>query len=257
MARPALLLCALALLLCSGCPRLYDEFPPLAAELMILGVENKIRGEDFSWDPAHEDFYTSVHLYLYEATTIDQVGDTPVEDVVVTLWGPNMGRLELIERGDGYYSLDSTDNLDLRYGPKLDFELDLLYAGKDRKAVLWLPDAPWAEIPTSHGASSAMNLSLNPDNFDATVEMVFDQSGAVVHNTEPTSLLDLLAMSEGDTSVGSAEIPGSVFTNPGSMRGVGVAGLRVDRGEENFTNIEPSASRMVAGMMELYEVEIE
>ena len=102
-----------------------------------------------------------------------------------------------------------------------------------------------------------MNLTLNPDNFDATVELVFDQSGAIVHNTEPESLIDLLGMSEGDTSVGSAQIPGSIFTNPGSLRGVGVAGLRVDRGEENFVNIDPAASRMVAGMMELYEVEIE
>jgi hypothetical protein len=257
MARPGLALCTLALLLSSGCPRLYDEFPPLAAEMLILGVENKIRGEDFSWEPAHEEFYTSVQLHLFEATTIDQLGDIPVEDVVVTLWGPNMGRVELLDNGNGYYSLDSAESLDLRYGPKLDFEINLLYAGKDRSATLWLPDAPWAEIPSSHTASSDMNLTLNPDNFDATVELVFDQSGAIVHNTEPESLIDLLGMSEGDTSVGSAQIPGSIFTNPGSLRGVGVAGLRVDRGEENFVNIEPAASRMVAGMMELYEVEIE
>ena len=257
MARALLPLSALVVMLCTGCPRLYDEYPPVAAEMMILGIDNKIRGEDFAWDPAYEEFFTSVRLYLYETSTMDNVGDTPAEGAIVTLWGPNTGRFELIEQGGGLYTLDSTDTLDLRYGAKLDFELDILYAGKDRSATLWLPDAPWAAIPTTQPANSAMSLGLNPDNFDATVEVVIDQSGAVVHSTEPTSLSELLAMSEGDVSVGTAEIPGSVFTNPGSMRAVGVAGLRTDRGEENFVNMNASSCRMVAGMMELYEVEIE
>ncbi len=257
MTRAVMPLCALLLLACTGCPRLYDEYPPVAAEMMILGIDNKIRGEDFAWDPAYEELFTRVTLYLSETNNIDNVGDIPAEGAVVTLWGPNMGRHELIEQGGGLYTLDTSDTLDLRYGAKLDFELDILYAGKDRSAKLWLPDAPWAAIPTTQPASSPMSLTLNPDNFDATVEVVIDQSGALVHDTAPASLTELLGMSEGDVSVGTAEIPGSLFTNPGSLRAVGVAGLRVDRGEENFENMNASSCRMVAGMMELYEVEVE
>ena len=246
----------LVALLCTGCPRLYEEYPPLTAQLLVLGIDNKIRGDDFSWDPAYEDAFVSVSLYLSEAANIDQVGQTPVDDLVVTLFGSNMGRVELLGRGEGLYSLDSNDSTDLRYGPKLDYEMSTIYGGKDRAARVWLPDAPWAGLPDTHPSGTAMNLSLDPDNFDATVDLVFDTSGSIVHSTEPASLGELLDLSEGDVFVGSTEIPGSAFGSPGSLRGVGVAGLRVDRGAENFVNMEASGCRMVAGMMELHEVEI-
>lgn len=252
------LLCGLSLLLLgSGCESLYDTYTPVAAQMLILGVlhERGVADEiDFADD--YVDGNVDIRLYLSEARRIEDVGAIPAEGAVALITGAAMGTLELIDRGGGLYGLETAENPDLRYDGKHEYELTVIYAGKERKAWLWLPDPPWTDTDTTHQADQAMALHMDPEDFDNTVGIAFADDGQILYQDAPDDLDSLLEFTS-HSGVGSYTFPGEAFPSAGRTEAVGVAGIRVSRGEEYFEDMDADVCRLAAGAAQLSLVDIE
>ena len=239
--------------LSSGCESLYDNYVQVATELMLLQVNNDL-DDTVSLDAPFDGNHVEVHAYLYEARNLDELGNVPAEGATVLLEGENMSRRALQEQGDGYYYLDNSMDDKLRYLPYQDFQLTIYYAGKERKAWFFLPEPPNMHVPSEHPAGQPMPLDLDPPDFDGAVAMVFDADGALIVDERPTSLDELMAITEmGDTP--SVTLDGESFPLPGAQA-VGVGGVRVTRGSENFENMDNEDCRMAAAAIDLSLVDV-
>ncbi len=254
MARRLPALFALAFLLV-GCETLYDRYTPVVAEMFILNVEHELRdGDGIDFDDDYVDGRTTVRVYLSEADEEHEIGIIPAEGATVLLWGPNMGTVELTESGAGLYEADNFDGL--KYDGYLEYELNVMYDGKERLATIWLPASPWADIPSTHRAGESLSLGLAPDDFDNAMAIAISDTGEVLYDDAPQTQEELLEFAA-HTGVGTYTIPGEAFPQAGRMEAVGVAGVRVTRGEESFENFNHDLCRLVAGSMQLMKVEVE
>lgn len=246
----------LALLLpLAGCERVYDEYTPVAVELLLLEVENPV-GAEIAFEEAYADGRVEVRCYLSEATTLEAVGDVPAEGATVLLQGPNMGLRELVERGGGLYGLDNVEDPDLRYGGHLTYDLTIHYAGKERTATIDLPEVPLVETPSTHAAGAPLTLDLDPPDFDNAFSVVIGPDGAVTHADEPSDLASLVSFLS-TTDVGSVTIPGEAFPGGAGHVAVAAGGVRVSRGEDRVTNLDHEICRFGAGAARLELVEIQ
>ena len=248
---------ALLLLLSSstGCESLYDTYRPVAVEFLIYQVEHSIDSE-IDFDPTYADGHVSVRAYLSEADQLDEVGVLPAEDAVVLLWGKAMGTLEIPEQGGGLYYLDNLDNAELRYDDKHEYELSVVYAGKEHKSWVWLPESPWTDVSDTHTANQAMNVHLDPEDFDNAMAVSIASDGSVLFDDSPTNLEELMEFTS-HSGVGTYTIPSEAFPSPQKHQAVGVGGLRVSRGEENYEDYKHDICRMAAGSVELSLVEVD
>ncbi len=238
-----------------GCQPLYDQYTEVATELLLLQVENPLGNDVVAFDGDFATDYVSVQCYLSEAKNLDSVGNTPAEGAVVLLTGANMGTHELIEVGDGLYELDSVQDPDLKYDGYLDYEITVRYAGKERLAGLFLPGEPNYTLPTTHPAGSELMVDLDPTDFDATVSLAFAENGDLLLDERPASLTEMMDLFSGEAT-GQASIPGAAFPSSPRSQALGVAGIRMSRGDDNFENMDNEVSRVAAGTMTLELIEI-
>ncbi len=255
--RPSILCCLTLLLLGSGCESLYDTYTPVAMQMLILGVQHD-RGvsDEIDFSDDYVDGNVNIRVYLSEARNFESVGAIPAEGAVVLVKGAAMGTLELIDRGGGLYGLETAENPDLRYDDKHDYEVTVIYAGKERKAWLWLPASPWTDTDDTHQANQAMSLHLDPDDFDNAVGVAVSEDGAILYNDAPDDL-DALVEFASHSGVGTYTFPGEAFPSAGRTQAVGVAGIRVSRGEEYFEDMDNDSCRLAAGVAALELVDIE
>lgn len=248
---------ALLMLLASltGCESLYDTYVPVAVEFMIFQVEHSIDSE-IAFDPIYADGHISVRAYLSEADQESEIGVLPAEGAIVLLWGKAMGIMELVDQGGGLYYLDNIENPDLRYDDKHEYELSVVYSGKEHKSWVWLPESPWTDVSDTHTANQAMNVHLDPEDFDNAMALSIAADGSVLFDDSPTNLDELMEFTS-HSGVGSYTIPAEAFPQSGAYQAVGVGGLRVSRGEENYEDYKHDICRMAAGSVELALVEIE
>jgi hypothetical protein len=240
--------------LSAGCESLYDDYVQVAAELLLLQVDSDL-DDTVTLEAPFDDRYVEARCYLYEARNMDELGSVPAEAATVLLESDSMARRPLQDQGEGYYYLDSTMDDNLRYIAHQEVQLTLYYAGKERIAWFILPDSPNTHVPTEHQAGQAMELSLDPPDFDGALSLVLDQDGSLLVDERPTSLEELLAITEmGET--GSVSIPGSAFPTPPRPQAVGVGGVRITRGTENFENMDNEDCRMAAASIELSLVDV-
>jgi hypothetical protein len=247
--------CLLVILGIGGCERVYDEYVPVAVEFLILEIDNPVGGE-IDFDEQYADGRVEVRCYLSEATTLEQVGQTPAEGATVLLQGTNMGMRELIDRGGGLYGLDNQEDPDLRYGGHLTYDLTIHYAGKERLATIDLPEGPWVQVPDSHSAGAPMTLDLDPPDFDNAFSVVIGPDGQVTHTDQPPDLASLVPFLS-VTDVGSIEIPASAFPTGAAHVAVAAGGVRVTRGEELVKNLDHEICRFGAGSAQLELVELQ
>lgn len=247
--------CLVVILGIGGCERVYDEYVPVAVEFLILEVENPV-GSEINFDEQYAGGRVEVCCYLSEATTMEQVGQTPAEGATVLLQGSNMGLRELFDRGGGLYGLDNLEDPDLRYDGHLTYDLTIHYAGKERLASIDLPEAPWVQVPDSHGAGAPMALDLDPPDFDNTFSVVIGPDGQVTHADEPSDLTSLVSFLS-TTDVDSIEIPASAFPTGAAHVAVAAGGVRVTRGEDNVENLDHEICRFGAGSAQLGLVELQ
>jgi len=245
----------LLLLTLTGCESLYDTYKPVAVEFLIYQVEHSIDSE-IDFDDTYADGHISVRAYLSEANQLEEVGAIPAEGATVLLWGKAMGTLELEDQGGGLYYLDNLENPDLRYDAKHEYELTVVYAGKERRAWVWIPESPWTDVSSPHAANQAMTVHLDPADFDNAMAVSIGADGAVLYDDSPTNLEELMDFTS-QSGVGSYTIPSEAFPRSGTYQAVGVGGLRVSRGEENFEDFKNEICRMAAGSVELSLVELE
>ncbi len=253
--RPAMLFLSSVVVatLSAGCESLYDDYVQVAAELLMLRVGNDLEADPLLDAPFDHD-RVEVICYLYEARNMDELGSVPAEGATVLLESDNMSRRPLEDRGNGTYGLDNDADDKLRYIAHGEVQLTIYYAGKERKAWFFLPDSPALTVPQEHAAGQPMDLDLDPQDFDGVLSMVFGTDGAPTLDERPTTLDELLGITEmGET--GAASLPGSAFSSPGP-HAVGVAGVRVTRGSESFENMDNEDCRMAAASMDLAAVDV-
>lgn len=255
--RASILGCLTLLLLGSGCESLYDTYTPVAMQMLVLGVQHD-RGvaDEIDFADDYVDGNVNIRAYLSEARNIESVGAIPAEGAVVLVKGAAMGTLELIDRGGGLYGLETAENPDLRYDGKHEYEVTVIYAGKERKAWLWLPDPPWTDTDDTHQAGEAMSLHLDPVDFDNTVGVAVGDDGTILYHDAPDDLESLVEFTS-HSGVGTYTFPGEAFPTSGRTQAVGVAGIRISRGEEYFEDMDNDSCRLAAGSANLTLVDIE
>ena len=248
----------LFVLLCSytvGCQPLYDQYTQVATELLLLQVENPLGSDIVAFEGDHAADYVQVQCYLSQAKNLDSVGNTPAEGAVVLLTGANMGTRPLIEVGGGLYELDSIQDPDLKYDAYLEYELNVRYDGKERLAGLFLPGAPNYTLPATHASGTDLTLDLDPADYDASLSLVFGENGDLLLDEQPANLSEMMDLFGGEVT-GQAVIPGTSFPSSPRSQALGVAGIRMTRGDDNFENMDNEVSRLAAGTMSLELIEV-
>ncbi|MFH1465344.1 MAG: hypothetical protein ABIO70_13235 [Pseudomonadota bacterium] len=250
--RRFLLLSLLPLAACGKIEEIQDVIDgltnPLVAEALLLGVippESDLL--DLEGTPFEDG--TALKVFLADASSIDDLEQSPLDGAVVTVKSAGNGTLELDAGGGGVYSLNGAQGLEYEAGQ--DFILTASLSDVDHRVTVTAPHAPDLDLDEQHPVGEPLLIDLSEYEFDNVLVAVFDaQSGEVSYTNRPETIVELYDYTHGEGTVDRHEIPGSAFPRA-SVYAVGVAGMR-NAVEDDYDSMNTALSSCLMGQMRFW-----
>lgn len=192
-------------------------------------------------------------VFLFDASSISDLGDSPVEGATVDLVSSsNGGPFTLEDQGSGTYTARGADGLS--YTAE-EFTVQAGVGDGSHSIDSVSPEAPDADVPENHSAGNPMAISLDGQGYDGALVIVFDAgNGEITWSNEPTTVQDLYTFTHEETST-QVEIEGEAFEQPG-VYAVAVAGT-VNATDDGMVEVNTALSSLVAGKFRFYPVTVE
>jgi len=225
---------------------------PLVGQGIMIGIDTPddptlqqaIAGTD--WENGG-----AIEIFLADATSIDNMAESPVVGAIVKATIGDNAPVRLIEDSDGSYSAFSEDGLIYEEGEEITVSVNL--EGGPALFSTILPRAPELDIDMQHSQGEKLMLDLTEYAYENVLAMVINtQTQAIVWSNEPSTPQEIYDFTHSDSFVDRLEIPGTAFANQG-VYAVGVAGLVVGDAEQ-FDNMNTLLSSIMTGKMSLFPV---
>ncbi len=228
---------------------LEDLTNPMVVQAWYIGVEPLPEGVDLGdsdWGAG-----SSARVMLADATSLEELEDSPIDDAAVELEVEGQG-FALLPESDGNFAATSEDGLP--WAPAADTVLRVDRDGSHHLEMV-TPEAPELDVPESHEAGAALVVSLEGQDYDnLMVTVVRLADGQTTYDSLPTDIADLYRLTHASGSL-EAEIPGSAFREGGAYA-VGVAGL-VNADPDSYEGVNLALSALTAGSLRFVPVQVE
>ncbi len=225
-----------------------DLTNPMVVQAWYIGVEPLPEGVDLGasdWDAG-----SSARVMLADATALEDLGDSPIDDAAVELEVDGEG-FALFPESDGNFAATSEDGLP--WAAAADTVLRVDRDGAHHLSMV-TPDAPELDVPESIDAGAELVVSLEGQDYDnMMVTVVRLADGETTYDSLPTDIADLYRLTHAAGSL-EAEIPGSAFREPGAYA-VGVAGL-VNADPDSYEDVNLALSALTAGSLRFTAVHV-
>ena len=222
---------------------------PMVVQAWYIGVEPLPDGMDLG-DSAWAEG-SSAQAMLAEASSLDQVEESPVGDAEVVLHIDGEP-YELPADGEGSFASNSEQGLP--WASESDVSLEIQRAG-DHSLSLWSPSPPTLDVPDTLRVDSPLSISLEGQDYDnVMVTVVRLADGETTYDSLPTDITELYRLTHSAGSL-DVEVPASAFREPGPYA-VGVAGL-VNADPDTYDGVNLALSAMTSGALQFAGVVVE
>ena len=250
-------LSCIALGLSAGCNfELPDEIKGLTSRFVVQGMYLGIESpddENIATALEESDFGESgqVTAFFADAANADEIENAPIGGLSPVFRSPTSGSFDLVEDGDGRYTLD--DGATLTYVGDESVVVSVNYQDVDRKVPIDAPTGPDFSLAETHTAGAAMVINLEGQGFDTTLVMVLDLlTGDMTWDNLPTDITEVFDLGGEDEDGLIVEIPGVAFADE-SFYAVGVGGL-LSADTVQFEEVNTLLSGFKAGTMSFQPV---
>jgi hypothetical protein len=242
---PLLILLALST---SACDQVDDYFSVMAAEGILLGIEDAPAEVDFELGSA-----VTASAFLAEARSLDSFSANLIDDADQVTIARGDVAVEMESAGSGLYEADSSVDDSLTYTAGVLYTLRVVAGGASTVSIQ-APEAPelvGAPDPQDfHPAGQPITIDLTGQGFVNYVALVgtADAQGNVelTYDNRPQTADDYIDWFRGSDDVTVVTIPGTAFPDSGTPYVLGVAGI--DRAPDSaFDGLNPLVSNFAAG----------
>ncbi|MBM4369175.1 MAG: hypothetical protein FJ102_23375 [Deltaproteobacteria bacterium] len=228
---------------------LEDLTNPMVVQAWYIGVEPLPAGMDLGdsgWGAG-----SSARVMLADASSLEQLEDSPIDDAAVELEVEGEG-FALLPESAGNFAATSEDGLP--WAPAADTVLRVDRDGTHHLAMV-TPGAPSIDLPESIEAGDGLGVSLEGQDYDnVMVTVVRLADGQTTYDSLPTDIAELYRLTHAAGSL-EVEIPGSAFREPGAYA-VGVAGL-VNADPDDYEGVNIALSALTAGSLRFVPMQVE
>jgi len=236
----------------SGCSEIDDYFSTVAAEALFLGLDDPAAAEALGLS-AELATGASATAFLARARSLSSVSENLFSDADSVSMADGVSSVELPSRGNGLYSVDSSEAPELAYVIGRSYALEVYEDGRLYSAEMLAPPPPSlaglpdAEAGATHTSQTALDLSMG-QQFDNYLAVVVDETGTITYSNEPQTAAEYLEWIGGSDVFNNITIPASAFPAPSSGYVVGVAGIR-RASDSAFDNFNPLVSNLAMGSL--------
>ena len=249
------MLVSLAVLLAlpvSGCSEIDDYFSTVASEALFLGLDDPTAAAAVGLSA---DLATgaSATVFLARARSIESISDNLFSDADSVSISDGVSSVALPSRGNGLYSIDSSEDTELSYVVGRSYALEVYEDGRLYSAEMLAPPPPTLSgVPdpqagVTHPSQTALTLSMG-QQFDNYLAVVVDESGNITYSNEPQGASEYLDWIAGSDVFTDITIPASAFPTAASGYVVAVAGVR-RAANSAFDNFNPLVSNLAMGSL--------
>jgi hypothetical protein len=235
-----------------GCSEIDDYFSTVAAEALFLGLDDPAAAQALGLS-AELATGATANTFLARARSIDSISENLFSDADSVSMADGVSSVELVARGNGLYSIDSTEDPELAYVVGRSYALEVYEDGRLYSAEMLAPPPPnLTGVPDplngeTHSAQSPLSLSMG-QQFDNYLAVVATENGDITYSNEPQTAGEYLEWIGGGDVVTNITIPASAFPDPGAGYVIGVAGIR-RASDSAFDNFNPLVSNLAMGSL--------
>ncbi len=235
-----------------GCSEIDDYFSTVAAEALFLGLDDPAAAEALGLSA---DLATgaSATAFLARARSLSSISENLFSDADSVSIADGVSSVELPSRGNGLYSVDSSEDVELAYVIGRSYALEVYEDGRLYSAEMLAPPPPSltgvpdAQAGATHPSQTALEVSMG-QQFDNYLAVVVDANGTITYSNEPQTAGDYLDWIAGSDVFTNITIPASAFPTPSTGYVVGVAGIR-RASDSAFDNFNPLVSNLAMGSL--------